>query len=192
MKVGGWCLDRGVAILTIYAFSTENWDRSKKEVSYLMNLLKKAFTDEITNLHAKGIQVRVIGIEKGLSKDIKDAIKKAMRMTKNNKRGILNIALNYGGRSEITEAVKKIVKQKVKPAQITEELISKNIFTSDLPDPDLIIRTSAQQRLSGFLTWQSVYSELLFIDKPWPAFTEKDVDDAIEEYSRRNRRFGGN
>lgn len=192
MKVGEWCLDRGVNILTIYAFSTENWDRSKKEVSYLMMLLKQAFQKEIMNLHAKGIQVRVIGIEKGLSKDIKDAIRKAMDLTKNNKRGILNIALNYGGRSEIVEAVKKIVKQKVSPEKISEELISRNIFTSDLPDPDLIIRTSGEYRLSGFLTWQSVYSELLFVDKPWPAFTEKDVDNAIEEYSRRNRRFGGN
>jgi undecaprenyl diphosphate synthase len=192
MKVGEWCLDRGVRILTIYAFSTENWDRSKKEVSYLMFLLKQAFKSEIKNLHAKGIQVRVIGVEEGLSKDIKEAIKKAVEITKNNKRGILNIALNYGGRSEITEAVRKIVKQKIKPAQITEKLISNNIFTSDLPDPDLIIRTSGEYRLSGFLTWQSVYSELLFIDKPWPAFTEKDVDDAINEYSRRNRRFGGN
>ncbi|MBU0613604.1 di-trans,poly-cis-decaprenylcistransferase [Patescibacteria group bacterium] len=192
MKVGGWCLDRGVNILTIYAFSTENWNRSKNEVSYLMHLLKKAFTDEIDNLHAKGIQVRVIGIEKGLSKDIKDAIKKAMQLTKNNKRGILNIALNYGGRSEITEAVKKIVEKKLKPSQITEKLISNNIFTADLPDPDLIIRTSGEQRLSGFLTWQSAYSELMFIKKTWPAFTEKDVDKAINEFSRRNRRFGGN
>lgn len=191
MKVGEWCLDRGVKILTIYAFSTENWNRSKKEVSYLMRLLRQAFTNEIDNLHAKGIQVRVIGIEKGLSKDIKDAIKKAMQLTRNNKRGVLNIALNYGGRSEITEAVKKITKMKLKPSQITEKLISKNIFTADLPDPDLILRTSGEYRLSGFMTWQSAYSELLFIDKPWPAFTEKDVDAAINEYSRRNRRFGG-
>jgi undecaprenyl diphosphate synthase len=192
MKVGEWCLDRGVNILTIYAFSTENWNRSKKEVLYLMRLLKQAFTDEIDNLHERGIQVRVIGIEKGLSKDIKDAIQKATDLTKNNKSGILNIALNYGGRSEITEAVKKIVKKKLKPSQITEKLIGNNIFTADLPDPDLIIRTSGEQRLSGFLTWQSAYSELMFIDKTWPSFTEKDIDEAINEYSRRNRRFGGN
>ena len=192
MKVGEWCLDRGANILTIYAFSTENWNRSKKEVLYLMRLLKQAFTDEIDNLHERGIQVRVIGIEKGLSKDIKDAIQKATDLTKNNKSGILNIALNYGGRSEITEAVKKIVKKKLKPSQITEKLIGNNIFTADLPDPDLIIRTSGEQRLSGFLTWQSAYSELMFIDKTWPSFTEKDIDEAINEYSRRNRRFGGN
>ena len=192
MKVGEWCLDRGVNILTIYAFSTENWNRSKKEVLYLMRLLKQAFTDEIDNLHERGIQVRVIGIEKGLSKDIKDAIQKATDLTKNNKSGILNIALNYGGRSEITEAVKKIVKKKLKPSQITEKLIGNNIFTADLPDPDLIIRTSGEQRLSGCLTWQSAYSELMFIDKTWPSFTEKDIDEAINEYSRRNRRFGGN
>lgn len=192
MKVGEWCLDRGVKILTIYAFSTENWNRAKKEVSYLMQLLKLALTDEIENLHKKGIQVRVIGIKKGLSKDIQEAIKTAMDKTKNNTRGILNIALNYGGRVEIVEAVKKIMQQKYKPAQVTENLISRNIFTADLPDPDLIIRTSGEQRLSGFLTWQSVYSELLFVDKHWPAFTEKDIDYAIEEFARRNRRYGGN
>ena len=192
MKVGEWCLDRGVNILTIYAFSTENWNRSKKEVTYLMRLLKHALSNETKSLHAKGIQIRVIGIEKGLSSEIKRAISKAENLTKKNKRGILNIALNYGGRSEITEAVKKIVKQKVKPIQITEDLVSKNLFSSDLPDPDLIIRTSGEYRLSGFLTWQSAYSELMFIDKTWPEFTEKDVDHAIEEYSRRNRRFGGN
>jgi len=115
-----------------------------------------------------------------------------MRKTRKNKKGILNIALNYGGRVEIVEAVKKIVKKKYKASQITENLISKNIFTAGLPDPDLIIRTSSEQRLSGFLTWQSVYSELFFIKKHWPAFNEKDIDLAIREYTRRNRRYGGN
>lgn len=192
MKVGEWCLARGVKILTIYAFSTENWNRTKKEVSYLMKLLKRALTDEIDNLHKKGIQVRVIGIKKGLSQDILEAIKKAMAKTKKNKKGILNIALNYGGRVEIVEAVKKIIQKKYKPSQVTEGLINKNIFTAGLPDPDLIIRTSDEQRISGFLTWQSVYSELLFVKKHWPSFTEKDIDLAIEEYTKRNRRYGAN
>lgn len=192
MKVGEWCLNRGVKILTIYAFSTENWNRSKKEVSYLMMLLKNALTKEVEKLHNKGIQIRVIGIRKGLAKDILEAIKNATERTKNNTRGILNIAINYGGRIEIVEAVKKIVQKRYLSSQITENLISENIFTAGLPDPDLIIRTSGEQRLSGFLTWQSVYSELLFITKHWPEFTEKDIDYAIEEFSRRNRRFGGN
>lgn len=192
MKVGEWCLKRGVKILTIYAFSTENWDRSKREVSYLMKLLKRALTEEIERLHQKGIQIRVIGIKKGLSQDILEAIKKAMAKTKRNTKGILNIALNYGGRVEIIEAMKKIVQKKYKPSQITEGLVNKYIFTAGLPDPDLIIRTSGEQRISGFLTWQSVYSEFLFIKKHWPAFTEKDIDFAIKEYAHRQRRFGGN
>ncbi|MFH1597968.1 MAG: polyprenyl diphosphate synthase [Patescibacteria group bacterium] len=188
-KVGDWCLDRGIKILTVYAFSTENWNRSKKEVGYLMKLLKKALTDDIQEMHQKNIQVRVIGRVSQLSKDLQKAVRDAVKLTKKNTKGILNIALNYGGRPEIVDAIRKVVRKKV---PITEAAIADNLYTAGLPDPDLIIRTSGEYRLSNFLTWQASYSELMFIDKHWPAFTEKDLDKAIKEYQKRNRRFGGN
>lgn len=190
MKVGDWCLDKGVKILTVYAFSTENWDRSKKEIAYLMRLLKMALTKDINKLHKKNIKVRVIGRIGDLQKELQKAIIEAMELTKNNTRGILNIAINYGGRPEIVDAVKKIIKKKTAPEKVTERVIEENLYTAGTPDPDLIIRTSGEMRLSNFLTWQSAYSELLFIKKCWPDFAEKDLDEAIEEYSRRTRRFG--
>lgn len=190
MKIGDYCLKKGVKILTVYAFSTENWDRSKKEVNYLMRLLKKGLTTDIRSLHKKNIKVQVIGRIKELSRDLQKAIKETMDLTKNNRRGILNVAINYGGRPEIIDAVKKIAAKKLTPVQITEKLLADNLYTAGMPSPDLIIRTSGEQRLSNFLTWQSAYSELLFIKKYWPDFTEKDLDEAIKEYSRRTRRFG--
>jgi undecaprenyl diphosphate synthase len=190
MKIGDYCLKKGVKILTVYAFSTENWDRSKKEVDYLMRLLKKGLTTDIRRLHKKDIKVQVIGRVKELSRDLQKAIKETMDLTKNNRRGILNVAINYGGRPEIIDAVKKIAAKKLTPVQITEKLLADNLYTAGMPSPDLIIRTSGEQRLSNFLTWQSAYSELLFIKKYWPDFTEKDLDEAIREYSRRTRRFG--
>jgi len=188
-KVGDWCLARGVKILTVYAFSTENWNRSKREVNYLMKLLKKALTDEVQEMHEKNIQVRVIGRISQLGKDLQKAVRDAMELTKKNTKGIVNIAINYGGRPELVDAFKVIVKKK---APVTEKTIAQHLYTSGMPDPDLIIRTSGEYRLSNFLTWQSSYSELLFIDKHWPDFSEKDLDDAIAEYQRRHRRFGGN
>ncbi len=188
-KVGDWCLERGVKILTVYAFSTENWNRSKREVSYLMKLLKRALVEEIDIWHKKNIQVRVIGCISKLSKDLQKVVKDAMQLTKNNTKGIVNIAINYGGRPEIVDAVKKVIRKKI---PVTETAISDNLYTAGLPDPDLIIRTSGEYRLSNFLTWQSAYSELLFVNKHWPEFSEKDLDEAIKEYQRRNRRYGGN
>lgn len=188
-QVGDWCLERGVKILTVYAFSAENWNRSKKEVSYLMKLLKRAMVEEVKIMHRKNIQVRVIGRVSELSKDLQKVIKDAIKLTKNNTKGIINFAINYGGRPEIVDAVKKVVSQKL---PINEINISANLYTTDLPDPDLIVRTSGEYRLSNFLTWQSSYSELFFIKKHWPDFTEKDLDNILKEYTSRNRRFGGN
>ncbi len=190
--VGDWCLARGIKILTVFAFSTENWKRSEAEVGYLMKLLEFALTKELKVFIKKGIRLNIIGLKSGLSKKMQLAVKNAEAKTKNNKKGILNLAINYGGRLEIVEAMKKIARHKIPAAKITEELISRNAWTAGLPDPDLVIRTSGEQRLSGFLTWQSVYSELYFIKKHWPAFTEKDLDEAIKEYNQRHRRFGGN
>jgi undecaprenyl diphosphate synthase len=189
-KVTQWCIDREIKILTVYAFSTENWNRSKKEVTYLMSLLRQALSKDIEEVDKQGVRIKVIGQKERLNKDIQELIKKAEAKTKNNKKLLFNIALSYGGRPEIIQAVKKIISQKIPAQKVTESLISKNLWTGDTPDPDLIVRTSGEHRLSGFLTWQSVYSELLFIKKHWPAFTAKDLDKIVTEYNRRQRRFG--
>lgn len=190
-RVGEWCLDRGVEILTVYAFSTENWNRSKKEVNYLMKLLSLALSSEVDDLHRKNIRISVIGRVKELPQHLQKHIAKAMSLTKNNTRGSLQLAVNYGGRLEILDAVKKVIRTAKNASAITEKSLSEAMYTAHQPDPDLIIRTSGEQRLSGFLAWQGVYSELLFIKKNWPDFSERDLDDALAEYGRRQRRFGG-
>lgn len=189
-EVTQWCIDRGIKILTVYAFSTENWQRSKKEVSYLMNLFRKALTKDIEEMDKQGVKIKIIGQKERLAKDIQQMIKQAEAKTKNNKKLLFNVAISYGGRPDILQAVKKIIKKKIPVSKITEDLISKNLWTKGIADPDLIVRTSNEQRLSNFLTWQSVYSELLFIKKHWPAFIEKDLDKIITEYNKRQRRFG--
>lgn len=189
-KVGDWCLDRGIEVITIYSFSTENWNRSKKEVGYLMKLLTTALSNEVDELHRKNIRVTVIGRIKELPDHLQKRIAEAMELTKNNTRGTLQLAINYGGRLEIVDAVKKIMRTAKSASAITEQSLSAAMYTAGQPDPDLIIRTSGEHRLSGFLTWQGVYSELLFIEKNWPDFTERDLDNALVEYSRRQRRFG--
>ena len=183
-----WCRDAGIKILTLYAFSTENWQRSKKEVDFLMKLFYLALTKDIKKLHKNKVCVRVIGREEGLSKKLQQAIKKAEALTKNNTAVILNLAINYGGRLELVDAFNKILKNP--PKEITEDLISQNIYTADLPDPDLIIRTSGERRLSEFLTWQSAYSEFYFIKRHWPEFSKEDFDDALNDFANRQRRFG--
>jgi undecaprenyl diphosphate synthase len=191
-EVGQWCIDRGITTLTVYAFSTENWNREDQEVSYLMDLLYKAVTSEVAEFNKRGIKLKIIGTRERLSEKLVKAIADAEEQTKNNAKGVLNICLNYGGRLEIIDAVKKIIQQGTPIEQITEKTISDNIWMAGQSDPDLIIRTSGEQRLSGFLTWESVYSEFLFIDKHWPAFSEADLDEAVNNYNNRHRRFGGN
>jgi len=191
-EVGEWCLAKGIKYLTVYAFSTENWNREKSEVDYLMKLIKRAVTKEVPYYMEKNVRLRVFGSRDELSDDLREAIEKAEEETKNNTAATLNLAINYGGRLEILEATKKIVAQGVIPADITEEMISQNIWTHDIPDPEVIIRTSGEQRLSGFLTWQSVYSELFFVKNHWPAFSKEDLDGVLDEFDKRGRRFGGN
>ena len=188
-EIGEYCLEKNIKILTFYCFSTENWNRSKKEVAYLMKLLEITFSDKnIQKFNNRGVKVRVIGQKERLPQKLQKRIKIAEDSTKNNKKGILNLAISYGGRPEIVEAIKKLNKNKL---PITEKNINNNLWTKGLPDPDLIIRTSGEQRLSNFLTWQSAYSELYFLKKHWPDFTKKDLDKALEDYSSRHRRFGG-
>jgi len=190
-KIGEWCRKRGVKILTLYTFSTENWNRSKKEISFLMKLLSEALNRKnVKELHQRKIKLQVIGQKERLPRSLQQRIKEAEGLTQNNKEGILNLAISYGGRPEIVQAVKNIIKKKVPASKITEDLINKNLWTADLPEPDLIIRTGGAQRLSNFLTWQSIYAELYFTKKYWPEFTEKDLDEALLDYSRRQRRFG--
>lgn len=189
-EVGQWMLDRKVKILTVYAFSTENWKRSKQEVDYLMDLFRKALKQEVREFNKKGFKTQVLGRLEGLAPDLQKMAKQAMELTKNNKKGILNLCVNYSGRTEIVDAVNKALGKGIKI--IDEKSIEKNLYSAGLPDPDLIIRTSGEQRLSGFLTWQSSYSELYFTQNHWPDFSEADLDRAIDWYYGRNRRFGGN
>ncbi len=190
-EVGEWCIKKGIPQLSVYAFSTENWSRSEKEVNYLMKLLNQAFIEEIETFNKKGIRIRIVGSSEKLNNDTKKNIKRIEEETKNNTKGTLNLCFNYGGRMEIVEAVQKIIKKGYKPEEISEELITKYTWMGKNQDPELIIRTSGEQRLSGFLTWQSVYSEFYFTNSHWPDFSEKDLDNAIEEFENRNRRFGG-
>lgn len=189
-KVGEWCLDRGIEILTVYAFSTENWNRSKKEVGYLMRLLEQALTRDLDELHRKNIRISVIGRVKELPARLQVRIAEAMELTKKNTRGTLQLAINYGGRAEIVDAMKRIYRTAKSASRITEASVAEAMYTAGQPDPDLIIRTSGEQRTSGFLAWQGVYSELLFIDRMWPDFSERDLDAALAEFKRRQRRFG--
>lgn len=183
-----WCKEAGIKILTLFAFSTENWKRSKPEVDFLMRLFYFALTKNVKKLHKNNVCLRVIGHKEGLPKKLQSAIKKAEKLTENNTGGILNLAINYGGRQELVDVFNKILKNP--PKKVSEDLISKNIYNADLPEPDLIIRTSGEMRLSGFLLWESAYSELYFTKHHWPEFSKKDFNQALKSFATRERRFG--
>ncbi len=189
-SVGLAALERGVEQFTVFAFSTENWKRGKEEVGYLMELLHRALTAEIDFYQKNNVRLRVIGRRDGLSETLVTAIGEAEAKTAGNTRGQFNLCVNYGGRAEILDAIKLLAAEGVRLEDITEELVASKMWTAGLPDPDLIIRTSGEQRLSGFLAWSGTYSELLFVDAHWPAFTEADLDAAIAEFDSRQRRFG--
>ena len=186
----------GIKYMTVYAFSTENWKRSEEEVSALMNLLENYLDEFSKQANTENIVINVLGSMKELSESLQNKIRETIERTKNNTGIIFNIALNYGGRDEIVKAVKNIANQvkdgEIEVEDINEEIISNNLYTQGQPDPDLLIRTSGEIRLSNFLPWQLVYSEFLFIDKNWPDFTEEDLDNAIIEYQKRTRKFGAN
>lgn len=181
--------ERGIQVLTLFAFSTENWNRGKEEVDCLMKLFSKAIQEQIKKLTNEGVRIRFIGDTSAFPKVLQQDIA-ACKATNNTKSGkALNMAINYGGRAEIVSAVRKIASEGTID-DISEELISANTYTAGLPDPDLIIRTSGEQRTSGFLTWQSAYSELYFSHTYWPDFTPEDLDLALVDYAKRQRRFG--
>ena len=182
--------------ITVYAFSTENWKRTAEEVKALMLLLQNYLDEYSKRADTENIKVKILGDISVLSEGMQKSIKKCMERTKDNTGVTFNIALNYGGRDEIVKAIKQISKQikegKITEEDITEQMVSDNLYTKGEPDPDLLIRTSGEIRLSNFLPWQLVYSEFLFIDKNWPEFEEKDLDEAIIEYQKRTRKFGAN
>ena len=186
----------GLEHITVYAFSTENWKRAEDEVKALMMLLQNYLDEYSKRADTENIKVKILGDITALSGGMQKSIKKCMERTKDNTGVTFNIALNYGGRDEIIKAIKQIVSdvkdKKIDITDITEELVSNNLYTKGQPDPDLLIRTSGELRLSNFLPWQLVYSEFLFIDKNWPDFEEEDLDKAIIEYQKRTRKFGAN
>lgn len=186
----------GLKYITVYAFSTENWKRSQEEVSWLMQLLQNYLDEYSKRADTQNIRIRVLGDMTALNQGLQNSIADAIERTKNNTGISFNVALNYGGRDEIVKATQKIAKQVqdgvLSIEDINEEVLSNNMYTYDMPDPDLMIRTSGELRTSGFLMWQLAYTEFLFVDKYWPDFTEKDLDDAIEAYGKRKRKFGAN
>ena len=185
----------GIKYMTVYAFSTENWKRAEEEVGAIMKLLKFYILDFFKS-DDNNIKVNVIGKTEELPKDIYKEIKSVEEKTKNNTGMVLNIAFNYGGRDEITTATKKIAEQvkngMLEIDDISEDVISKNLYTANQPDPDLLIRTSGEERISNFLPWQIAYSEFVFTNKFWPEYSEDDLIDSIAKYQVRNIRFGGN
>ena len=188
VKIVTECRKMGIKCLTVYAFSTENWKRSETEVSALMSLMKEYMVRYTEDLVKNGIRLRILGDLSRFENSTVEEINKRIEMSKNNDGMTLCIALNYGGRAELTTAVNKLLKSG--KTEITEKDISDSLYTEGLPDPDLIIRTSGEQRTSNFLLWQSAYSEYYFTDVLWPDFDEKELKKAVEEYSKRNRRFG--
>ena len=186
----------GVKYLTVYAFSTENWKRAKDEVSALMMLLQN-YIDKYSKIaDSENIKVQFLGDMSAFSEKMRKGIEDCKERTKNNTGVTFNIALNYGGRDEIIHAIKKIAQNvkddKCKIEDINEEMVSNNLYTAGMPDPSLMIRTSGEIRTSNFLPWQLTYTEFLFVEKNWPDFDEKDLDDAIEVYQKRHRKFGAN
>lgn len=193
-KIAENCIDLGVKYLTIYAFSSENWDRPKNEVEYLMNLLDNYLEKETKPLIEKDVKILISGNLEKLSNKTKSSIKAIEDLTKNNKSLVLNVAFSYGSRQEIVDAVKKITLEvsegKITIEEINEAVISRNLYQAEIPDPDLLIRTAGDFRLSNFLLWQSAYTELYFTKVFWPNFGKKDLMLAIENFNQRERRYG--
>lgn len=193
-KIVTYANEIGLKYLTVYAFSTENWKRTEEEVGALMLLFNKFLDKYIKIADTKNVKIKFIGDRTALSKSLSDKMAKAEERTKNNSGLLFSVGLNYGGRDEIIHAVKNISEDvkngKIKSEDITTDLFSNYLYTAGMPDPDLVIRTSGEMRTSNFLPWQIVYSEFLFLDKYWPDFSEEDLDNAIEAYQKRNRKFG--
>lgn len=184
------CNDFSIKYLTVYAFSTENWNRKKEEVEFLMNLVAVTLTNELAEMHKENVQIHFIGDLTKLSDKLQKILANAVETTKNNTGVVLQIALNYGSRDEIVHAVQKIVESGVKSDKIDEQLISENLYTAGVPDPDILIRTGGEQRISNYLLWQIAYSEIIIRSEFWPDFDKNSLKDSILEFGKRQRRYG--
>jgi undecaprenyl diphosphate synthase len=184
------CVEFGIQYLTIYAFSTENWGRPKEEVEGLMQIVEDVIDKELDELNKEGVQLRHIGRLEQVNPGLRNKVLGAVELTKNNTRLKLNIAFNYGGRDEIVCAIRGMLNNGVKPEDVNEQLISQYMFTAGIPDPDLIVRTSGEMRISNFLIWQSAYSEWYITNSYWPDFDKEELRKALVDYNQRDRRFG--
>jgi len=184
------CVEHSIEILTVYAFSTENWGRPGAEVRALMHLLERSLDEQLPELHAQGVQIRHSGSLDRVSESLIARIGNALELTRENERIILNVAFNYGGRAEIVQAVRRLLADGVASADVDEELFERYLYTAGLPDPDLIIRTAGEMRLSNFLIWQGAYAEYYSTLKYWPDFDREELRIALEAYAGRDRRFG--
>ena len=189
-KVSQSLAKRGVRQATLFAFSTENWNRPEDEVEALMDLATEAIEQGVHRFHADGVRIRHVGYEGRLPAEMILKIKRAEKLTVNNDRFALNLAFDYGGRHEIVNAVKRMLADGVSPPEVDEDLIGQYLFTSGIPDPDMIIRTGGEYRISNFMIWQSAYSEFYSSEAMWPDFDDAEVEAAIAAYSQRQRRFG--
>lgn len=185
-----WCKARGVRVVTVFGFSSENWKRPQDQVDFLMHVFEKYLGEGIESFNKEGVRVKVIGQKYKLSDSLKKVIEKVEDATKNNTAMHLNLAVSYGGRWDIVNAVKEIIKQGIDPEMLTEDIFASYLSTAGLPEPDLIIRAGGEMRLSNFVLWQGAYSELYFSEKLWPDFTQEDFDLTLQEFDNRSRRFG--
>ncbi|WP_020593684.1 isoprenyl transferase [Kiloniella laminariae] len=187
-------IDIGIPYMTFYSFSSENWSRPQSEIEDIMGLLRRYLQSELATFHKAGIRLKVIGERSRLAKDIVQLIDDAEQQTAENDKMTVVMALSYGGRQEIVEAARqmavRVSNNELSPDDISEELFERSLYTKDIPDPDLLIRTSGEMRISNFLLWQLAYSEMVFVEKNWPDFTRDDLVWAIEEYQKRDRRYG--
>lgn len=184
------CNDIGIKYLTVYAFSTENWNRKKEEVDFLMDLIAVTLKNELDEMHKEGVKISFIGDLTRLSSKLQEVTSDAQKKTKNNNGVNLQIALNYGARDEITNAVKQIVASGISADKVTQDTISAHLYTKNIPDPDILIRTGGEKRVSNYLLWQIAYSEVIVIDSYWPEFDKAKLIGCINEFNNRNRRYG--
>ncbi len=184
------CVDFGIPILTVYAFSTENWGRPAAEVNALLSILERSIANETAELHANGVSVRHIGDSAGLPPRLRKSIAEAVALTRDNQRLILNVAFNYGGRAEIVQAVRRLMADRLAPGEVDEATLGRYLYTAGQPDPDLIIRTGGEMRLSNFLIWQAAYAEYYSTPTYWPDFDREELRKALEAFTARDRRFG--
>lgn len=189
-QICDWCLEAGIKFLTIYSFSYENWQRQPSEVAYLMKLFLVAIKDDVAEVHQKGFKLKIVGRLDKFPATLRRAFQAAEKLTQRNTQGVITLCLSYGGQPEIVDAIKKIISQKIPATQITAKTIQKNLYSPATPPPDLIIRTGGQHRLSNFLTWQSIYSELHFTQTLLPDFSHQEFKAILEDYHQRQRRFG--